>query len=38
LTLPVSSTSRRPGAIVVANSMAPIRRSARAPTPVGDSL
>ena len=38
LTLPVSSTSRRPGAMVVANSMAPMRRSARAPTPVGDSL
>ncbi len=33
LILPVSSTSRRPGAIVVANSMAPIRRIARPAMP-----
>ena len=33
LILPVSSTSRRPGAMVVANSMAPIRRIARPAMP-----
>lgn len=33
LILPVSSTSRRPGAIVVANSMAPMRRMARPAMP-----